>query len=683
MSKFKSFRRGVFIMIFTVMTGCQSLDSNSDQRNTNYISNREPLIATPYIELPLGTIQPTGWLHEQLRLAKEGMTGHLAELYTEVVGPRNGWLGGDGDGWERGPYWLDGLVPLAHILKDQGLIDKAKPWIEWTLNSQTPEGYFGPVPFEKEPKPEPGLQRGMRRDWWPHMVTLKVLQSHYSATQDQRVINLMTNYFKYQLKTLPDTPLDNWTNWGRNRGGENLSSVYWLYNITGDDFLLELGELLNKQTDPWTDWFLTRDLIAKSKSIADTEWSSVHGVNVSMAVKQPVIYYQQSKDKKYLKAVKQAFSDLEEFHGQVQGMYGNDELLHGTNPTQGTELCTAVELMFSLENIARITGIVDYMDHLEKVAYNALPAQIKHDFTARQYFQTPNQVLITRQIRNFITPHGGTDLCYGVLTGYPCCTTNMHQGWPKYVQNLWYASADNGLAALVYAPSKVTAKVADGKEVQFEEKTNYPFDENIQFTFSSKQPVKFSLHLRIPTWCKEASIKVNGKIWDNPKGGQIVKIEREWEENDKVDLELPMEIKTSRWHEKSVGIERGPLVYALRIQERWRKVTDNDRFGVYEEVFPQSAWNYGLLVESLEDPNSSFIVQKSNKIEAQPWTLENAPIQLKTKAKKIAQWKEYNGMAGPLPWGNNYNKSSERAEEIVLIPYGCTTLRISEFPIVY
>jgi hypothetical protein len=86
---------------------------------TGYVNNRLPLRANPYMELPLGTIKPQGWLKEMLVRQKNGATGHLNELYPLVMNERNGWLGGDGDQWERGPYWIDGLLPLAYILNDQ------------------------------------------------------------------------------------------------------------------------------------------------------------------------------------------------------------------------------------------------------------------------------------------------------------------------------------------------------------------------------------------------------------------------------------------------------------------------------------------------------------------------------------------------------------------------------------
>src|SRR3546814_7301609 len=119
---------------------------------------------------------------------KTGLNGNLDQKYASVVGSRNAWLGGDGDAWERGPYWIDGLLPLAYILNDKELIAKVQPWVEWTLTHQREDGYIGPLVAEGEIKEEAGLQKGMREDWWPRMVMLKILKQYYSATQDHRVI---------------------------------------------------------------------------------------------------------------------------------------------------------------------------------------------------------------------------------------------------------------------------------------------------------------------------------------------------------------------------------------------------------------------------------------------------------------------------------------------------------------
>jgi hypothetical protein len=651
---------------------------NTTAQTKKYINNRAPLKPNPYIELPLGAITAEGWLKEMLLRQKTGSTGNLDKLYPLVMSDRNGWLGGDGDQWERGPYWVDGLLPLAYILKDQELIKKANRWVEWSLNSQQPDGYFGP---SKDYGPEPGIQRDNSRDWWPKMVMLKILKQYYAATNDQRVIKFMTNYFKYQLKELPTKPLDHWTFWARYRGPDNLMIVYWLYNITGDAFLLQLADLIHKQTYDYTNNFLNTDLL--------TRQGSIHCVNLAQGIKGPLVYYQHHPDKKYVDATEKGFKDIRKFNGLVHGLYGGDEGLHGNAPTQGSEFCSATELMFSLESILPITGSVAYADHLERIAYNALPTQATDDFNGRQYYQQANQVMITRKRRNFDSDHEGTDVCFGLLTGYACCTSNMHQGWPKFTQNLWYATADNGIAALVYAPSEVKAFVSGEKTVTIKEETNYPFDETIKFTlsFENNQTATFPFHLRIPQWCTNgASVKINGAEHSQYKAGQIVKLTRAWKSGDVVELRLPMHVFKSNWVENSIAVERGPLVYALKMEEEWKEIkNDQDpiEYGAtYYEVRSNTPWNFALSNVGADKMQETFRVSKvKDQLPAYPWNLQNAPIEIKTKGIRVPWWGLYNEMAGPLPYTPVHDlPNGSVAEEITLVPYGCTTLRIAQFP---
>lgn len=296
------------------------------------IFNRAPLAEKPFTEFPLGSIKPEAWLLDELQRMAKGMTGNLDHWYPEVCGERNAWLGGDGDTWERGPYWIDGLYPLAKLLDDKALEAKAIRWVNWALANQKENGDIGPREIQQKDRTHPppkGAQVLKPEDWWPRMVMLKILQQHYNATGDPRVIAALTKYFKYQLEELPKRPLHDPKNpssgswWATQRGGENLMVVLWLYNITGEKYLLDLGDIIYQQTVPVTDWFSAgnKNMVRRRGD----QGESLHCVNLAQMMKTPTIRWQQDGDQRHLDATESAFADIRTFHGQPNGLYGGDE----------------------------------------------------------------------------------------------------------------------------------------------------------------------------------------------------------------------------------------------------------------------------------------------------------------------------------------------------------------------
>ena len=623
------------------------------------VRNHSPLVPNAFYPLPLTSIRPTGWLRSQLMIQANGLSGHLDETWPDV-GPDSGWLGGKGESWERGPYYLDGLVPLAWQLDDALLKAKAQKYIEWTIQSQSPSGIFGPAAND---------------DWWPRMVMLKALTQYYEATADPRVLLLMTRYFAYQLAELPKRPL---RDWGKFRWQDNALSVIWLYNRVPDPSLIKLLHLLRKQGYDWVDEFtafpykerITAEYIKldQDQGLKDLALAT-HGVNNGQAIKTGPVWSLVSGAASDRIAAQHMIAELDRYHGLPNGMFSCDEHLAGRNPSQGSELCTVVEYMFSLEQSLAITGSAELADRLELLAFNALPGTLSDDMWSHQYNQEPNQVECSLHHKPWTTDGPESNL-FGLEPNFGCCTANFHQGWPKFAANLYMLSADDGLAVIAYAPCEVRATVRN-TPVHIVQDTSYPFHGGIRITVSPASALTFPLSLRIPAWAIGATTRINGESQPAPAPGTFVRLERTWTAGDVVELDLPLEPRFATGFRNSISIHRGPLVFSLPVGEDWVKLRDRGMTADWQ-IYPTRPWNYALV------PNSVRVLADEDKLKDRPFSAQNSPIKLSIKARKLSSWRAEDGVADLIP--QSPVKSTEPLEEISLIPYAAAKLRITAFP---
>ncbi|HUW19530.1 MAG TPA: beta-L-arabinofuranosidase domain-containing protein [Sedimentisphaerales bacterium] len=646
----------------------------ADKTNSFYVSNRPPLEPSPLIKLPIGSIKAKGWLRRQLELETEGTIGHLTELSKWCKAEGNAWLSPEGEGhsgWEELPYWLKGFGDLGYVLKDERIIKEARVWIEGILSSQREDGWFGPrLNLTKQ---------GGRPDLWPNMIALNCLQSYYEYTGDKRVLCLMTNYFRWQL-SVPDADFLP-ASWQKRRAGNNLESVYWLYNRTGEKWLLDVAQKIHEHTDNWTDGI-----------------ASWHGVNIAQCFRQPGVYYVQAKDPRFIRAAERNYETVMGLYGQVPGgMFGADENCRKgyDDPRQGAETCSIVEFMHSFEMLLKITGNPLWADRCEYAAFNSFPASRPPNLKGLHYLTAPNMIQLDRHNKSPGVQNRGCMLAYSAYPEtYRCCQHNVSHGWPYYAEELWLATPDNGLCASLYCACEVEARVGDGTTVKIVETTEYPFSEKVTLKISTPRQVRFPLYLRIPRWCREPKIKVNGKPVEGAfEPLSYAVIEREWASGDAVEIEFPARIAVYVWekNKKSVSVNRGPLTFSLKIGEKWVRYDGNStnsrkwvecgdtyKWPAYE-VYPTTPWNYGLVVDPVNPANCFEVVRRPGPVAGQPFTPEAAPIELRAKARKLPEWTLDNlGLVGKLP--DSPVRSEAPIETVTLIPMGCARLRISAFP---
>ena len=642
--------------------------------SANYTNFRAPLQSTPLMKLPVGNVQPKGWLRKYLELQKDGLNGRLGTVSAWLDKNNNQWLSDNGDhGWEEVPYWLRGYSSLAYILDDEDMKKECQVWFDAVLSNLKDDGFLGPRNYENG---NPEL--------WAQMVMLWALQTYYEHSGDRKVLDAMTNYFNWE-QTVPDNQFLKGL-WQEKRGGDNLWSVLWLYNRTGDQSVLPLIDKLHKNTSNWT---------------LDNDLPNWHGVNVAQGFREPALYYLYTGDEKMLKAAYDNHNIMRERYGQVPGgMYGADENARAGyfDPRQGAETCAVVEQMASDEIMMTITGDTFWADHCENVAFNTFTAAMTPDMKALRYITSPNMAISDEKLHG---PSIDNNL-RGMLSMSPfssrCCQHNHGMGWPYYAEHLVMATSDNGLATMLYADNETKALVAGGKEIKLTETTHYPFDEAVRLTISTDDAVKFPLYLRVPAWADNIELKVNGVPQNvESSAGKYVRIDREWKDGDMVELMMPMTLTADVWQQNkgSISVNYGPLTLSLKIEEiteahdsrdkefvqddsHWQDGVDASLWPCYV-LKPGSDWNYALKVDRQNLPIGFSVRKKEWPADDFPFTIESVPLEFTAVGVKIPSWGyDATGMTDLLP--TKYVERSEEETPLPLVPMGVARLRISAFP---
>lgn len=593
-------------------------------------------------------IKPEGWLRRQLEIQAESLAGNLDKVWRDVRDSK--WIGGDAEGWERVPYWLDGFIPLAYLLEDEDMIARAKKYIDAIISFRKPSGWICPCTEEEIPT----------YDSWAVQLISKVLVVYYECSGDERIPDVLYRVVRNYYDLLSSGRITLFK-WGKYRWFETFIAIGFLKGVYKEPWLNDLARILK---DQGADYSKLTDLWKRPLN----KWTyDTHIVNLAMMLKYEAVSHRYLGEE-YTDVAEKLSEVLRTYNGTPVGLFTGDECLGGLSPIRGTELCSVAEQMYSYELLFAESGDFKWAERLEMLAFNALPATISDDMWAHQYDQQSNQIAC---IRFPGKPLFGTNKheahLFGLEPEYGCCTANFGQAWPKLALSTWAFNRFKTICSVVPLPSSIETEWAN-----ITLKTNYPFENVLEYTIEAKED--FNFFVRLPA--RIDNVRVNGKRHCDPVFLSQF-LSAGMEETLTVTFDTKPEFIDRPHNLKSVRC--GSLVFSLPIEYE-KKMYEYERKGIERkfpycdyEYIPKSDWGYAF---------SSFDFKLNRKeVTDIPFSSEKPPVTLTARMRKISWGLEdgYEHVCAKLP--ESRTPISDELE-IELYPYGCAKLRMTEMPLI-
>ena len=613
-----------------------------------------------------GTSLPSGFLKKWLKIQNDGLSSHYKEQGYPFDTPM--WEGGVGkivpasivyndaaaetpsqDAWwpyEQTAYLLDGLVRLGIVADDTEKLALFQRNLNYVLAHPDEHGLLGHA-------------YGASDSEWPMAVFFRAVMAYCEFTGDEKAkAGFIRHYQRIPVEKLA-------------RGFRhinNLEGVLTAYEWSGDESLLKKAVEAYRKHDEYYRLHREDEFELYRSKITSGGNYIIHGVSFSESIKLPVLLYLHTGDPSYLRDAEQGLEEILKRHEQIPGLLSSNEDFAGRDPLQGYETCVINDFAWSLGYFLMASGDGQYADRMEKIFFNAFPGSLLKDFSALQYLSSPNQVIADpgssnssfyrgcAAFRQFRSDHSAQ-----------CCTGNVHRILPNYIMRMWMQNSDGAPSAVLYGPSEYTGSFR-GKEYKITEETQYPYEGSITFRFAMKEDTEMPFTFRLPAWCRNPSMKLNGESMPLPeirKG--FAAICRPWKNGDTLVVELPMEpvLKQDRYWSH---FEYGPLVFSLPIKYRFTR--ENPSPFAPCALIPESPWDFAIS----EDSKAVVSRQPSGDLFG-----DEPPLKMKVSAVKISNFDELE-LGRYTPEIPLFHHVKSKETELELVPYGCALLRITAFP---